>query len=67
MGDQFAEAKDVLAFLNASNPKEGLGFDFYLLGVSHKKSYMDFINDFTDNGVPNEEGKAWFDRNTKAS
>ena len=67
MEDKFAEAKNILSFLNSSNPKEGLGFDFYLLAVSHKQDYGNFLDKYTENGVPNEEGKAWFERNTKAS
>ncbi len=67
MEDKWAEAKVILAFLNKTNPKEGLGFDFYLLAVSHKRVYSEFLDEYTDKGVPNKEGLAWFDRNTKVS
>lgn len=66
MEDKWAESKNILAFLDKTNPKEGLGFDFYLLAVSHKRVYSEFLDEYTDQGVPNEEGKAWFNRHTKA-
>lgn len=65
MGDNFEEAKNILSFLDSTNPKEGLGFDFYLLAVSHKRNYSDFLDNYTDKGTPNEEGRAWFERNSK--
>ena len=67
MEDKWDEAKNILTFLNNTNPKEGLGFDFYLLAVSHKRVYSDFLDEYTDNGIPNKEGLAWFERNSKAS
>ena len=65
MEDKWAEAKNILKFLTETNPKEGLGFDFYLLAVSHKRVYSEFLDEYTDNGVTNAEGLAWFERNTK--
>jgi len=67
MEDKWDEAKNILTFLNNTNPKEGLGFDFYLLAVSHKRVYSDFLDEYTENGIPNKEGLAWFERNSKAS
>ena len=60
MEEKFANAREILGFLNHSNKDENLGFDFYLLAVKQKIYYDEFLSDYLENGRLNAKGEKWF-------